>query len=277
MANPADGSRPAGHPGAPGGVRVARPWVVKIGGRLSEDSACLERVARAAAAHPAPLVIVHGGGDAVSRLQAALGSPAVFKDGRRVTSADDLRVVEMVLSGERNKEIVRSLERAGRPAWGLSGCDGGLLRARPLAGLGRAGEPAEVRAATLRLLLFEGYTPVVSPVSLDASGQPLNVNADEAASAIATALGAARLLLLSDVPGVRDGASWREEIASHEVESLIAAGGITRGMIPKLRAGAVAARNGVGEVRIACFDEGAAAFAAIGGTRIRAVTSPAST
>ena len=180
-----------------------RPWVIKIGGRLCEEPALRARLAAAVAACPAPVVVVHGGGTQISRLQEQLGLVPRFHEGRRITGAADLAVAEMALSGAVNKELVRTLRLAGRPAVGVSGCDGNLVECGLLPDLGLVGFPTLVRGALLDLLLEAGWTPVVSPVSLGPDGQAVNVNADEVACAVATALGAERLLLLSDVSGVQ--------------------------------------------------------------------------
>jgi acetylglutamate kinase len=241
-------------------------WVVKIGGKLVEDRDSREALARSCAALDLAPVLVHGGGEAVTRLQAALGSEPRFVAGRRVTSADDLTLVEMVLSGTVNKTLVRSLEAAGRRAVGLSGCDGGLLRCDLVPGLGRVGKPREVDPIVLRSALESGWVPVVSPVSLGPDAEPVNVNADEVAGAIAAALGATRLLLLSDVEGVRVEEAWQAEIRGETVEELVSAGVATGGMIPKLRAAAGAVARGVSEVRIAGFSGGR--LEDVAGTRV---------
>jgi acetylglutamate kinase len=257
------GTRPGG-----GSSRRRRPWVVKVGGRLVEDGDGRTRLARVCADADRCLVLVHGGGDAVGRLQTALGREARFIEGRRVTSHADIEVVEMVLAGAVNKSIVRALARSGRRAVGISGCDADLVRCDLVPGLGRVGTPVEVRPALLETLLGGGWTPVVAPVCLAPGGEPVNVNADELAAAIAWALGAERLLLLSDVEGVQVEDAWRAEVTSDEVEALIASGEATGGMIPKLRAAALATERGVREVRIAGF--GGGALAEVRGTRVRA-------
>jgi len=251
----------------------ARPWVVKIGGRLCEQPEDRERLARACAALARPLVLVHGGGDAVTRIQALLGMLPRFESGRRVTSDAEMAVVEMVLSGSVNPALVRALRAAGRQAAGVSGADAAMIVCRIVPELGRVGVPEHVDPSLLLLLLGAGITPVVSPVSLDAGGRPLNVNADEAAAAIAAALRAERLLLVSDVDGVQVGEATSQDLAAADVEPLIARGTATRGMIPKLRAAARAAAHGVDEVRIGGFN---AALDAITGTRVHAPACGAS-
>jgi acetylglutamate kinase len=211
------------------------------------------QLARTLAVLDRPVVLVHGGGDAVTRLQKSLGCEPRFVEGRRVTGADDLAAVEMVLTGSVNSALVRALALAGRPAVGLSGCSAGLLRCTLAVGLGRVGIPEQADARILELALSAGYLPVVSPVSLGPDGGPVNVNADEVAAALAAALAAARLLLLSDVEGVRVDEAVQTEILGEAVEDLVASGEVTHGMIPKLRAAATAVAGGVGEVRIAGF------------------------
>jgi acetylglutamate kinase len=251
------------------GARLStRPWVVKSGGRLCDEAAGRKRLARACAELDHPLVLVHGGGAQVSRLQQALGLVSRFVEGRRITTNEDLEVVEMVLSGAVNPVLVRALTAAGRPAVGLSGCAAGFITCELLPGLGRVGTPAGVRTQALSALLGAGLTPVVSPVSLGPDGEAVNVNADEVAGAVAAALGAERLLLLSDVDGVRMVGETRSEVAAGEIEALVAGGHVTDGMIPKLRAAAAAVAGGVGEVRIAGFDD--LSLGAIRGTRVSA-------
>jgi acetylglutamate kinase len=248
--------------------RDAGLWVVKAGGRLCEEPSLRARLAAVCAAASRPLVLVHGGGDAVTKLQRALGVSERFVGGRRVTGEDELDAVEMMLSGVINKTMVRVLSAAGARAVGVSGCDAGMIRCVLVEGLGRVGVPDRVDAALPKLLLRSGRLPVVSPISLGPDGGAVNVNADEAAAALAVALKAERLLLLSDVEGVMVSGECRETIEPMEVEPLIAAGEATRGMIPKLRAAALAVTGGVGEARIAHFS--GEPLEDIGGTRVSA-------
>lgn len=241
-------------------------WVVKAGGRLLEDPVLRGRLAVSCAQAERPLVLVHGGGDAVTRLQQALGFAPRFVEGRRATTAEEMQAVEMVLSGTMNKMMVRDLIAAGARAVGLSGCDAGLIRCTLVDGLGRVGTPERVDAAILGVLHRTGLIPVVSPVSLGPDGLPVNVNADEAASTLAVALRAQRLLLLSDVEGVKVEEAWRETVDAGEVEALVAAGEVTRGMIPKLRAARRSIARGVGEVLIGGFSGGR--LADVSGTRV---------
>lgn len=234
---------------------VTELMVVKVGGHEVDDAAWLASLAKAVV--PAgPLVVVHGGGKEVSAVQERLGLVPAWRDGLRVTDADALAVVSMVLSGLVNKRLVSALIGAGVRAAGVSGEDDGVLSATAVAGgaLGRTGEVAMVRPELLLLLLEAGIAPVVSPLSRGPDGGALNVNADDAAVAIAAALGARRLLFVSNVPGVRFGPDISAELRAGAVEAAIESGAVTGGMAPKLRAAARAATAGVAEVRIGGID-----------------------
>ncbi len=230
-----------------------RPWVVKIGGRLCEDDTLRPALAVACAQVGVPLILVHGGGAQVTRMQEALGQTAQFVDGRRVTDTAHMQVVEMVLSGSMNKLLVRALGAAGCRAVGLSGVDADMVRACLLPGLGAVGVPHEVRPELLQTLLQAGYVPVLSPVSLGPSGASVNVNADEFACKVAQAVHAERLLLLSDVPAVQVSGQGQTTLACGNVEDLIMQGEVKGGMVPKLRSAVLAVRAGVTQVCIAGF------------------------
>lgn len=225
--------------------------VVKVGGNELEDAAWVGALAAALAALPGAAVVVHGGGREVSALQRRLGVEPEWRDGLRVTTPEALQVLRMALSGVVNKRLVGALIEAGVEALGVSGEDAALLCARTARGglLGRVGEVEEVRDGVLRRLLAAGFTPVVSPVARGADGEPLNVNADDAAAAVAAALGAERLLFVSNVPGVLREGRVVPALDTDEVEMWIEAGIATDGMRPKLRAAATAAAA-VGEVRL---------------------------
>jgi acetylglutamate kinase len=226
--------------------------VVKVGGNEIDDARWLERLAGAVAARTAPLILVHGGGREVTELQRTLGAEPEWRDGLRVTTPEALRAVSMVLSGLVNKRLAALLLGAGVEAVGISGEDGGLLRAEPARGgqLGLTGEIRQVKPQLLLSLLESGYVPVVSPVSRGPNGGALNVNADDAAAAVAAGVAASRFLMVSNIPGVLDGEAVIPEIDAAAVEELIASGVASGGMAPKLRAAARAAAAGVGEVRI---------------------------
>jgi acetylglutamate kinase len=240
-------------------------WVVKVGGALCETPQGLEKVARACMHIPGPYVLVHGGGVMLSRMQKALGYETVFKEGKRFTSEKDMSLVQMVLSGEANGHWVRALVQQGVKAVGLSGYDAGMVRCEPVPSLGCVGVPSQVDVGVLQMLLSQGYTPVVSPVSLANNGMFLNVNADDVACALAIALKAQRLLLVSDVQGVRLENQVAEQLDVVYAETCIQKGWITGGMIPKIRAAQSVVRAGVQEVFVCSMEEG---FIHPQGTRI---------
>ncbi len=218
--------------------------MIKVGGNDLEDARWVaDFAASASRLQDQAVVIVHGGGREVSALQHTLGSEPEWRDGLRVTSDRAMRAVSMVLTGLVNKRLVAALLSAGVDALGVSGEDGALIEAAPLLGgaLGRTGEAVRVRSSLLEALLGLGITPVVSPVSRGGDGRALNVNADNAAAAIARALPAAVLLFVSNVPGVLGDGRYLPEIEAGEVEHLISSGVVTGGMAPKLRAAARAA------------------------------------
>ena len=180
--------------------------VLKVGGRAQEDPALVGEIAAAWRAAPGALCVVHGGAVEIDRLQCALGATPRFVGGRRVTSAEDIETVRMALSGSANKRMVSALCALGVPAVGVSGEDAAMLRAAPFDdALGRVGRPQSVRVDLVRLLLSGGYLPVIAPLAAGAEGEAgaLNVNGDDAAAAIAAALGATELLFVTDVAGVR--------------------------------------------------------------------------
>jgi acetylglutamate kinase len=226
--------------------------VVKIGGSALADDAWLVRFAAAAAAARTPLVIVHGGGPEISALSERFGIEVEWHEGRRVTSPAALEIAGMVLNGRVNKKVVAALVNAGVDAVGIAGIDGALLRADLLASgaLGRVGRIVHVRADLLRNLLALGHTVVISPMSLGVDGEPLNVNADDAAAAIAAALGATELVFLTDVAGVREGAGVRAQLDVAEAEYIVTAGIASGGMAVKVSAGVKALAHGVQAVRI---------------------------
>jgi acetylglutamate kinase len=172
-------------------------------------------------------------------------------EGRRVTSPAAMEIVEMVLSGVVNKALAAGLTGAGVPAVGLSGRDGGLVRARLEAGLGRVGTPESVDPAVVRALWQAGFVPVVSPVAQGPDGESVNVNADEAALGLARALQARSLVYLSDVDGVRVGGGAVPSLTADEARLRIDDGTIAEGMALKVRVALDASAAGIPEVVIA--------------------------
>jgi acetylglutamate kinase len=196
-------------------------------------------------------VIVHGGGPQIERTLERLGIESSFVKGLRVTDDATMEVVEMVLGGSVNREIVELIQRGGGQAMGLTGNDGRMLLVRRREGLGRVGEVVAVDPAPIKAASDAGFIPVIAPIGVDAHGVTHNVNADEAAGAIARALAAEKFILLTDVEGVRD-ASGRlvGQLTEPEVKKLLDEGTIQGGMIPKVECCLEALRGGVARAHI---------------------------
>jgi acetylglutamate kinase len=228
--------------------------VIKIGGRVQVDPA-LPSVLAAAWQQSPSMVVVHGGGDEASAVQQAFGRESQFVDGRRVTQREDLDLLRMSLSGSANQRLVASLVGAGVPAVGLSGEDAGMVLAvaRSRATMGEVGTPCAVDARLLHVLLGAGFCPVVSPLARDRDSTGagvLNVNGDDAAAAIAVALQADELLLVSDVDGVMVDGAALSRLDGDAARALIADGVAQGGMAAKLDAALGALARGVTRVRI---------------------------
>jgi acetylglutamate kinase len=228
------------------GVRV-----YKLGGPALEDASLLPALARELRGADSPAVVVHGGGRHVDRMLKALSVESRFVDGRRETSPAAMEVVEMVLAGTVNKSISAGLTAAGVPSVGVAGRDAGLIRARIEEGLGRVGTPASVDPRVLHGLWAAGLVPVVAPVSSGPAGEALNVNADEAALALARAVSARTLVYFSDVDGVRVGEATLARLDAAEAHRRIADGTIAGGMALKVRVALEAAEVGIAEVVVA--------------------------
>lgn len=198
-------------------------------------------------------VVVHGGGPEISELLQRLGIEPRFVAGQRVTDRETLDVVEMVLAGRVNGEIVNRINQTGGNAVGLSGKDGKLITAERLTGgtddLGFVGRVKEVNVNLLKVLDDAGFIPVISPIGVDAQGQTLNINADFVAAHIAAALKAEKFILLTDVPGIlanqADESTLLTTIRDSDIDELISKGIITRGMLPKVQACKDALQGGV--------------------------------
>jgi len=230
--------------------------LVKLGGRTQHDVLLPGALAALWAATGGRVVVVHGGGDQISALQRLRGEEPVFVRGRRVTTDTALELVRMVLSGLANKQLVSALVAAGAPAVGISGEDAGLLRAVPIdaATFGHSGTPSSVAPGVITALLAAGYLPVISPVAarekLGTAGA-YNVNGDDAAAAIAVALGATELFLMADVPGVLNAKKVLvTQLTLDQTRALVASGVAGGGMAAKLEACATALAGGVSQVRI---------------------------
>jgi acetylglutamate kinase len=237
--------------------------VVKYGGHAMIDPALAQRFARdivmlkVCGLNP---VVVHGGGPQINRMLDKLDVKPEFREGLRVTDAATMEVVEMVLAGAINKSIVASIQQAGGRAVGISGKDGNLMIAErltkkktdPATGqtveidFGFVGEPVRVNTEILHTIMKSDAIPVIAPVGAGAGGETFNVNADTAAGAVATALRAKRLLLLTDVAGVLDkDKQLISELTVEDLPRLVADGTITGGMIPKVESAAAVVESGV--------------------------------
>jgi len=229
---------------------AGRTLVVKYGGHAMGDSAIGDSFARdvvllkQVGINP---IIVHGGGPQIAQMLARLGIESTIVDGLRVTDAATMEVVEMVLAGTINKQIVSAINAEGGCAIGLCGKDGGLIQARKMLltrveggirteiDLGFVGEPQRIAAGVLDAFKQSDIIPVIAPIGIGSRGETYNINADTVAGAVAAAVNATRLLLLTDVSGVLD-ADKRliSEITTTSARELIAAGVISGGMIPKI-------------------------------------------
>ncbi len=222
---------------------AGRTVVVKYGGAAMKDSTLKDKVMRdivflsCVGVRP---VLVHGGGPEINTWLGKLGIEPQFKNGLRVTDADTMEVVEMVLVGRVNKEIVSLINTAGGKAIGLCGKDGNLICARPQGaeGIGFVGEVSSVDTQILQSLVNSGYIPVVSSVAADETGQAYNINADTVAGELAAALGAEKLILLTDTAGIlqdyKDPSTLIYKLDIQQARSLIEKGVVAGGMIPKV-------------------------------------------
>ncbi|SFF25145.1 N-acetylglutamate kinase [Paenibacillus catalpae] len=237
---------------------MAQRFVMKCGGSTLAalpDSFFGElRELQQSGVHP---VIVHGGGPAISETLTKLGIETEFVSGLRKTNEAVLDVVEMVLAGRINKEIVRKIQTNGAKALGLSGVDGLLIQAKPVANaaeIGFVGDVTDVNAEVIEGVMTMGYMPVIAPIGIDASGQRYNINADTAAGAVASHLGVEQMIVVTDVPGIMRTVDGEKRVLPTvtvaEIEEMIASGEIYGGMIPKVRAAVQCIQGRVREVVI---------------------------
>ena len=220
-----------------------RTIVIKYGGAAMKDSSLKAKVIRdvvflsCVGVRP---VVVHGGGPEINTWLQKLNIASLFKDGLRVTDAATMDVVEMVLAGRVNKELVSLISRAGALAVGLCGKDGNLIQARPVGkeGVGFVGEVTNVDTGLIESLVNSGYVPVISSVAADENGQAYNINADTVAGEIAAALQAEKLILLTDTPGIlydyHDPSTLLKKLDIQKARDLIDRGIVSGGMIPKV-------------------------------------------
>ena len=200
-------------------------------------------------------VLVHGGGPQIEATLAQLGKKSKFVDGLRVTDDETMEVVEMVLGGKVNRAIVSTIQRGGGRAVGLTGSDGDMIRVTQRRvgdrDLGRVGRVVSVDPAPIRAVTDAGFIPVIAPIGVDSEGITHNVNADEAAGAVAAALVAEKLILLTDVEGIRDSrGELITQLSIEEVRKHIEEGAIREGMIPKVECCIEALERGVQNTHI---------------------------
>jgi acetylglutamate kinase len=213
--------------------------VVKVGGNAIEqrrDETLLDLVLlRYVGMLP---VLVHGGGSEITALSQRLGLRSEFRNGLRVTDAATMDVVKMVLTGKVSPDLVATINRLGGQAIGMSGEDGPTIIAEELdPDLGQVGRVVQVNPEPITALLERSYIPVIASIGLGYDGRAYNINADTVAAEVAVALGAAKLILMTDVPGVLDGGQQvQSELGREAALAMIAAGEVTGGMIPKLQA-----------------------------------------
>ena len=242
-------------------MSVSALLVVKIGGKFAENDAlviALTRELETQKSQGVRILLVHGGGLTISEIQGKYGIKARFIDGLRQTEPAEMPLVDMALAGGVNKRLVRILRQDGLNAWGLCGADAGILQAESIAvsaAENRTGRVTSVDIHPFEMLWGGGYIPVFAPPSSDNLGLGMNINADEAALALSTALKADQLVFISDVPGVLDSQKVLRHLTPETAEAKISSGVITGGMIPKVRSAFEALRQGVGGVFIGEYSE----------------------
>ena len=200
-------------------------------------------------------IVVHGGGPQISDLMARLGKEPEFLDGLRVTDAETVEIARMVLKGQVNPQVVAAINVHGRFAVGVSGVDAGLIRATARdARLGFVGDVTEINPEVIQGLIDDEFIPVIATIGSDESGQAYNINADTVAGAIAEAIGAEKLVYLTDIEGLRrdvaDASSLIRQVTADELDELVDRGIIAGGMIPKVASCVHAVRNGVHRAHI---------------------------
>lgn len=234
--------------------------VIKYGGAAMKDCQLKQKVMqdivlmKFVGMHP---IVVHGGGPEINSMLERLDIETDFVNGLRVTDEDTMEVVEMVLGGKVNKQIVAGINASGGKAIGISGKDGELIKARaadPSGRMGFVGEVESINPQIIETVIENGYIPVVAPIGMDEQQQSYNINADLAAAALAVAIKADKLVLLTDVPGLlknpQDSSSLISVLKVSQVEEFTRKGIITGGMVPKVRCCVESVTGGVGRTHI---------------------------
>ena len=241
---------------------MMKTLVIKIGGRPAESAEAVKELSKEIKhlqdRENCRFLLVHGGGKTVSAIQKQYGIEPLFRDGKRMTSAVEMDLVDMGLAGKVNKYLVRTFHQSGLNAVGLCGSDGGTFLSEDArireGGENRTGRVSHVDTRLLELMIRAGYFPILSSVSSDSQGRGMNINADEAALSLAEALKADSLIFLSDIPGILIGGGLREGLNEAEIEKYIAEGDIQGGMIPKVRSSLAALRGGVRQIQITNYE-----------------------
>jgi acetylglutamate kinase len=229
--------------------------VVKYGGNAMNDLELFAQdvvLMRLVGMEP---VVIHGGGPQITDLMARLGKESRFVDGLRVTDAETVDIVRMALVGKVNREVVGAINRHGPYAIGLSGEDASLVTVRQRdPRLGFVGDVTRINTTVLERQIAEEFIPVIATIGVDEEGQAYNVNADTVAGAIAEALGAEKLVYLTNVPGLfgdlHDRDSLISQISASDLAALLDSGALSEGMVPKIRSCVSALRNGVGRAHL---------------------------
>lgn len=235
--------------------------VIKLGGSVMNHSDKLNMILqdivlmKYIGARP---ILIHGGGKHISALMERVGKEAVFHKGLRVTDTDTMELTQMVLAGLINKDLVSTISRYGGQAVGISGKDGGLIKAQKIENadidLGHVGKITKINPRIIQTLENDGFIPVVSPVANSPEGESLNINGDSAAMAVAEALSAEKLVYITDVKGILrnidDESTLISKIKTKDVDHLINQGIVSKGMIPKIKSACDALEKGVQAIHI---------------------------
>jgi acetylglutamate kinase len=235
---------------------MKRSTVVKIGGDLAKNSDLLEQLCVDLQEHQrgGRCLLVHGGGGEVTDLTRRLGMEPLFENGVRITTPQEMTVVENVLSGKINKRLVRIFQQTGINAVGLCGSDGRLFIGHPVGEHIRTGEITEVQTRLLEVLMRNGYFPIISSTSMDGHGGGLNINADSVGFTVACAIRARNLVFFSNIPGILKDRRVLPCLSVREAEMEIENGTITEGMIPKVQASIRALQKGISNIFIGSYE-----------------------
>lgn len=232
--------------------------LIKIGGRAASDEAALSDLAHEMfeLKDEYSFFFVHGGGAEVTKVSATFGLEAVFENGVRKTTPAEMDIVDMVLGGKMNKYIVRLFASKGLKSAGICGADGSLFTGEAVTEGSRTGRVIKTDTEIINVLSENGFLPVISSVSMDADGGALNINADEAALAVAQAVPVDDLIFISDIPGILKNDEVIKELTPAEIQQEIDAEVISGGMIPKVESSVKALRAGVKSVIIGGYNKG---------------------